>query len=179
MWGNGLRSLLYQFFCYMLHQSLACWVECIDKYMESKHLGFVFVILTPKNLLVFFLIKKRLDFLFPIAFNSNAMTFSIAIFFFFSLLYLLSHLMPKSMKSIIHAHSVFPVLYDIYIDNISVINAIIANISHKFFLSIKSCYYLNKSECEPVLTSDNTKTSSIFSYINKKSGSIWHSRVPL
>ncbi len=32
--------------------------------------------------------------------------------------------------------------------------------------------YLNRSECEPVLNSDNTKTSSIFSYINKKSGSI-------
>ena len=33
-------------------------------------------------------------------------------------------------------------------------------------------FYLNKSECEPVLTRDNTKTSSIFSYISKKSGSI-------
>ncbi len=30
------------------------------------------------------------------------------------------------------------------------------------------CDYLNKSECEVVLTRDNTKTSSIFSYINKK-----------
>ena len=55
------------------------------------------------------------------------------------------------------------------------------SLSHLFlacrgFISRKSIsfmlFYLNKSECEPVLTRDNTKTSSIFSYINKKSGSI-------
>ena len=83
--------------------------------------------------------KKEITFLLSlIVFNSNSMTFSIAIFlyFFFSLLYLLPHPIPKSIDPIIHAYSVFPVLYDMYIDNISVINAIIDKISHKFFLCI-------------------------------------------
>ena len=69
-WGCSLRipicgAMIYEvcstnFFVSSLHQDLACWAKCIDKYMESKHLGFVFVILTPKNLLVFNFCKEIL-----------------------------------------------------------------------------------------------------------------------
>ena len=62
-WGCSLRipicgAMIYEvcstnFFVSSLHQDLACWAKCIDKYMESKHLGIFFVILTPKNLLLF------------------------------------------------------------------------------------------------------------------------------
>ena len=39
------------FFVSLLHQGLACWAECIDRYMELKHLENFLFFLTPKNLI--------------------------------------------------------------------------------------------------------------------------------
>lgn len=62
--------------------------------------------------------------------------------FLLLLLYLLPQPIPKSIEPFIHSYSVMNVFYEMYIDIISVINAIIDSINHKFFLTILIHYFV-------------------------------------
>lgn len=110
-------------------------ILCFQNYRHKK--GFQEYSVTLKALLTMYLIFRRQRSLPPSIFQKSILK-SLCFYIFFNSLYRSPHPIPKSMEPMIHAYSVLPVLYDINIEAMSVINARIVNSSQKFFLFISS-----------------------------------------